>query len=102
MAESNYRKAISAYRDSLRFALEIADDPFKAPEQTVETTSDVIQSAWALQVEFSSMMRDKSENSDLIEMRELLDLWYGRWTGQVVDVPMNMVQRTQRVIGEIL
>lgn len=42
---------------------------------------------------------------DLLEqqkdMKQLLDLWYGRWTGQVVSTPMNMVQRTKEILGDL-
>lgn len=57
MPESNYIKAVNAYRDQLRRALEIADDPFKAPELNIENWPHVLNAAWNMQVEFAAMDR---------------------------------------------
>lgn len=57
MAESNYQKALANYRSALQSALEVADDPYKAPELTVETTRAVREAIWELQVQFAIMTR---------------------------------------------
>lgn len=75
MAESNYINAINNYRDALRAALEIADDPFKAPELTVYTGNDVTRAAWAMAVEYAAMMRGKGTSladETLSEIRGLM------------------------------
>lgn len=54
-SESNYITALSNFRDGLRIALEIADDPFKAPEETVEQSQFLLPLIWRVQVEYSAM-----------------------------------------------
>lgn len=55
MADSNYIKAVQRYRDDLRAALVIADDPFKAPEQTVETSTRLLSSIWEMRVQYAAL-----------------------------------------------
>lgn len=54
---SAYMKSIKNYGEALRAASWIADDPFKAPEQVVETARSVVQAAWNMQVEYAVMQR---------------------------------------------
>lgn len=56
-AEGNYMRAINQYREELEAALEIAHDPFKAPEQTVETFQRVNIAGWHMAVEFAALSR---------------------------------------------
>lgn len=64
MAESKYIEAVRAYKESLEHALEIANDPFKAPELNIEFWPNVLNAAWNMQVEFAAMNRAarKGEN----------------------------------------
>lgn len=52
-----YINAIEQYRDALKHAFEIANDPFKAPELAVATAVDVQRTAWNMQVEYAAMLR---------------------------------------------
>jgi hypothetical protein len=76
MAESNYIKAIGDYRNSLVNALEIANDPFKAPEQVVMTSKDVMAAAWNMQTEYAAMKREAPQELPaytlLLEIRKLV------------------------------
>jgi hypothetical protein len=57
MQESAYTAALERYRAALVDALEIANDPFKAPELTVYTGRSVMNATWDMQVEYAAMMR---------------------------------------------
>jgi hypothetical protein len=51
-----YADSIGAYRNALAYALEIANDSFKAPELTVMIARRVQECAWNMQVEFAAML----------------------------------------------
>lgn len=50
------QKALREYADTLETALELANDPYKAPEQIVATAGRVIEAAWNLQVAYAAML----------------------------------------------
>jgi hypothetical protein len=52
-----YMESIERYRDVLKNALEIADDPYKPPELTVATSKDVLTAAWDMQIEYAIVTR---------------------------------------------
>lgn len=56
-ADGKYLLAINAYREQLMEALEIANDPFKASELVVHTSTSVMAAAWDMQVEYAAMVR---------------------------------------------
>lgn len=58
-----YRKAIEQYRKLLQAALDVANDPYKAPELTVETTRTIMEAAWNLNVEYAAMMQGHGGNA---------------------------------------
>lgn len=76
MPESNYINAIADYRASLDAALEICNDPFKAPELSVMTSKDVMAAAWNMQTEYAAMMRGAPQElpaySLLLEIRKIV------------------------------
>jgi hypothetical protein len=55
-ATDAYLKSIDKYRLELENALEIAQDPFKAPELVVETDRAVMVAAWDMRVEYAAMV----------------------------------------------
>lgn len=92
MPESNYINAIAAYRDSLVAALEIADDPFKAPEIVVMTSKDVMAAAWNMQTEYAAMMRgapkEMPAHTTLLEIRKILSV-------------RHSIPKLERIIGVV-
>lgn len=64
MAETKYIEAIKAYRKVLEDALEIASDPFKAPEEVVFTSKSVLVATWEMQVEYAAMERASKKKTD--------------------------------------
>lgn len=56
MSESNYIKALQEYKEALGFANEIANDPYKAPEVVVETTTPLLSAIWKVQVQAAAML----------------------------------------------
>lgn len=61
---SNYKDALDRYGEELRHALDLFNDPFKAPELHVYNISERLMPAqWELQVAFAAMMREPREDS---------------------------------------
>jgi hypothetical protein len=60
---SRYADSIVRYRDTLKQALEVADDPYKAPEQVVATGKAVVFATWDMQIEYAAMMRESKERT---------------------------------------
>lgn len=58
--EMNYGKAIERYAEQLSIASEVASNPFKAPEQVVETTRPLLEAIWDVQVEYAAMIRSNA------------------------------------------
>lgn len=56
-ADGKYLLAINAYREQLMEALKIANDPFKAPEFVVQTSTAVLAACWDMQTEYAAMVR---------------------------------------------
>lgn len=55
-----YIESVEKYRDALRNALEIADDPYKPPEITVATGKSVVFAAWEMQIQYAALvMKDE-------------------------------------------
>lgn len=52
-----YDEAIKNYREAIRDALEVADDPFKPPELTVATGQRVLSAIWNMQMEYMILTR---------------------------------------------
>jgi hypothetical protein len=53
--DSPYIASIRTYRRALESALAIASDPFKAPEEVVETSRPVVNAAWEMEVQFAAL-----------------------------------------------
>jgi hypothetical protein len=54
-----YIESITAYREALVKALEVCDDPFKAPELSIGTARAVVAAAWEMQVEYAAITRKR-------------------------------------------
>lgn len=97
MPESNYINAIADYRASLDAALEICNDPFKAPELSVMTSKDVMAAAWNMQSEYAAMMRGAPQElpaySLLLELREILS------EGEGVESVTTPLERIRGVVN---
>lgn len=52
--DSKYIEAIKNYRFELIEALKIADDPFKAPELTVETADALLSAIWEMRLQYAA------------------------------------------------
>jgi hypothetical protein len=56
VSESNYIKALEEYAEALNEAAQIANDPYKAPEVVVETTTPLLSAIWKVQVQAAAML----------------------------------------------
>ena len=55
--DAPYIASLREYADAMKAALEVADDPFKAPELTVATGQRVINAVWSMQMEYAILTR---------------------------------------------
>lgn len=58
-----YIESIRKYREALILALDVANDPFKAPEQVVGTAARVVEASWNMQVEYYAMLRSSKNET---------------------------------------
>lgn len=61
MAQSGYIESIEHYRNTLKEALAIADDPYKPPEVVVATSKSVLTAVWDMQIEYAIIKRGGSK-----------------------------------------
>ena len=62
MGKSKYEEAHDKFRNEIDRFHDLVHDGFKAPEQIVTETPDLLSAIWELQVSYAAMMREPGED----------------------------------------